>query len=71
MLVFTYGDEDDIVSSTDKIAPLPSLNFTQSDSTIAQTVQIQTLNVGQLIIGVKSDKANMYKKYNYFRFSLV
>ena len=53
---FTYGDENKILLTTDLIELLDNVTFVNTDTV---EIQLKTLKVGHLVLGVKSDQLDM------------
>lgn len=53
---FTYGDENKILLTTDLIELLDNVTFVNTDTV---EIQLKTLKVGHLVLGVKSDQLDI------------
>ena len=58
MLNFTYGDENKVGDGTKMIHELPSLVINAND-TESRQIEVTSLEVGHLVIGMRSDDVDM------------
>lgn len=69
-ITFTYGDENEILNSTDIIQSLPTISFTPNEKNKTFTLVLKAEHAGHVVIGALSDEINI-PLTNIFRIDVV